>query len=185
MCNSCIEQIKAVGVKKIRKIKGINIEGYFFYKDKIKKIIRGIKYHNKKSLAKNIAKIFYDLMDKEIFSGKNIELVPVPLHIERQRERHYNHMELIVQELAVLVSCNVNIDLIKRVKHTIPQYRLSQKERRENLKGAFEVFAENYSGKTLVLLDDILTTGVTMETLIKELKKNNINKITGLVLAFA
>ncbi len=183
MCGKCVENIKAVGIKKTKKINGVTIEGYFFYKDEIKKLIRGLKYHNKKSLAKDIAKIFYDLMDKEFFLGKDMELVPVPLHTKRQQKRTYNHMELIAQELSFLIGCGININLIKRVKNTMPQYKLSQKERRENLKEAFNVSAKFYSGNTLVLMDDIATTGVTMEELIKELRKNNINKVTGLVLA--
>jgi ComF family protein len=181
-CNRCREKIKNSGFRRVKKVKGVEIEGYFFYKDEIQKLIRGIKYHGKPELAKDIAKILVEF--KENFFGEETELIPVPLHSDRQQEREYNQMELISGEISLLTGCKTNTDLIKRVKNTRPQYNLSQAERRKNLKGAFKVFPEFYSGKKLVLFDDISTTGVTMEELIAELRKNNIHNVTGLVIAF-
>ena len=184
-CDKCSAKIKSTGFRKIKKIKGVEITGYFFYQDEIQKLIRGIKYHNKRDLAGDIAGILVEFVKKEGLLGEKAEIIPVPLHPERQKERKYNQVELISKEISLLTGCGINCELVKRVKNTFPQYSLSRRERRKNLKGAFRVFPENYSGKKLILIDDISTTGVTMEELIVELQKNNIHNVTGLVIAFA
>ena len=71
----------------------------------------------------------------------------------------------------------LNTSLIKRIKDTKPQYKLKRNERIKNLANAFEVNLSNYHGKTLLLIDDICTTGSTFEEMIKELKRNGIDDI--------
>ncbi|OGI03456.1 MAG: hypothetical protein A2Y25_10690 [Candidatus Melainabacteria bacterium GWF2_37_15] len=176
LCGNCFEKIKAKSFKKTKNIKGVPIYGYFSYEGELKKLIRGIKYHDKRDLAATIAKILADSMDLK----EDIEIIPVPMHNERQKKRKYNHIELIASQLGL----KVNTNLIKRVKDTKAQYHLSSKERKDNLQDAFQIFPEKYSGKKLVLFDDICTTGATMEELISELRKNNINNIAGLVICF-
>lgn len=175
LCNKCYEAIKNKAIKKTKIVNGIKIQGFFTYSNEVKKLIRAIKYHNKRDLALPIAKLLTDLVDLD----KNTEIIPIPLHHTRQKRRKYNHMELIASHLG----CKVNTDIVKRIKDTAPQYKLSQKERRENLQGAFKI--EGNSNKKLVLFDDICTTGVTMEELVNELRKSNINNIEGLVISFA
>lgn len=176
MCEKCYEKIKSRNVKIIKNIDGIKIQGFFLYKDEILRLIRGIKYHNKKELAVPIAKMLKELSGIE----GEIELVPVPLHEKRQKKRKYNHMELIADNMGF----GVNTGLIKRVKDTIPQYQLSQKQRKENLQGAFRVYPENYSGKKLVLLDDICTTGSTIREISKELRSSGIYNIESIIISF-
>ncbi len=184
ICDKCYEKLKASGAERVKTIKGVSIKGYYFYKGEVLKLIRGIKYHNKKTLAKEIAGIIVEIAGKEHFSPEKTEIIPVPMHHKRQQKRKYNHMEILAGEISLLTGCRVNVDLIKRVKNTLPQYNLNQLERRKNLKDAFRVFPEFYSGKTLVLFDDISTTGATLEVMIEELRKHNIRNITGLVIAF-
>ncbi len=184
-CDKCLDKIKAKGSKKTRKISGIKIEGYYFYKDEIQKLIRGVKYHDKKEFAGDIAGILVEFAGNEHFSAENAEIIPVPMHHKRQKKRRYNHMELISEELSAITGYKVNTELIKRIKNTKPQYKLNQTERRKNLKDAFKVNPAAYSGKKLIIFDDISTTGVTMESIIEELRKHNINNLTGLVIAFA
>lgn len=184
MCEVCREKMLKSGRKSSKIVAGVRIDAYFTYKDEMQKLIRGLKYHNKKELAADIAKILYEIAGAKAFPTENAEIVPVPLHTKRQAKRKYNHMELIANELSALSGCKVNTELIKRVKYTAPQYNLSSKERRENLKGVFEVFPEACNGKQLILLDDISTTGATLEEMVLELQKHNINNIRGLVIAF-
>lgn len=185
ICDKCFKKIKSTGFRKNKKVNGIEILGYYFYKDEILHLIRAVKYHNKKEMAGIIAKIITELAGKDCFSDKNTELIPVPLHKKRQDKRKYNQTELISEEISLLTGCKTNKDLIKRVKNTRPHYKLKQRERRENLRGAFKVNPEFYTGTPLIILDDISTTGVTMEFLIAELKKHNINNVKALVIAFA
>ena len=86
-------------------------------------------------------------------------------------------MELVCEEFAKLSGFECNFELIKRIKDTKPQYKLSRQERLNNLSGAFEVNKNAISGKTILILDDICTTGSTFEEMIQALKKSEINHI--------
>ena len=109
--------------------------------------------------------------------NKTFQIIPVPLHKNRQTKRKYNHMELVCEEFSKLSGFNCNFDLIKRVKDTKPQYKLSRKERLENLSKAFVVNRESYHNKPLLILDDICTTGSTFEEIIQELNSSEITDI--------
>ena len=86
-------------------------------------------------------------------------------------------MNLVGEEFCKLTSNEFNKDLIQRVKDTKPQYKLKRMERLENLSNAFQVNKENYKGKTILLIDDICTTGSTFQEIIKEFNKNGITDI--------
>ena len=86
-------------------------------------------------------------------------------------------MELVCEEFSKLSGFECDFDLIKRIKDTKPQYKLSRKQRLENLSNAFEVQNDYYKGKTILILDDICTTGSTFEEMIKELKNSGITDI--------
>ena len=84
-------------------------------------------------------------------------------------------MELVAVEFCNLTGYEPNFNLIKRIKDTKPQYRLSKRERAANLHEAFEINKSAYiEGKKVLILDDICTTGSTFEEMIKEFKKNGI-----------
>ena len=87
-------------------------------------------------------------------------------------------MELVCEEFSKLSGFSCNFELIKRVKDTKPQYRLNKKERMLNLHEAFEVNKDCYTGKELLIMDDICTTGSTFEEMIITLKAEGINNIT-------
>ena len=86
-------------------------------------------------------------------------------------------MNLVGEEFCRITSNTLNKDLIKRIKDTKPQYKLKRNERVKNLSNAFQVDLSQYHGKTILLIDDICTTGSTFEEMIKELKRNGINDI--------
>jgi len=113
----------------------------------------------------------------------DFEIIPMPSHQKRLKQRKYNHINLIAAEFSKLTGYSVNTELISRIKDTKPQYKLNRIQRLENLKGAFSINKEKYTGKNLLLLDDICTTGVTLQEMIKILNKLEINKLCGLVLS--
>ena len=86
-------------------------------------------------------------------------------------------MNLVAEEFCTLTSSTLNKELIKRIKDTKPQYKLKRIERIENLSKAFTVNKDAYKGKTILIIDDICTTGSTFEEMIKELQKNGIDDI--------
>ena len=86
-------------------------------------------------------------------------------------------MELVGKELASLTGYDFNNELIARIKDTVPQYGLKYFERMENMQGAFRANKEFYNGESLILIDDILTTGSTAQEMIKTLNDAGIEDI--------
>ena len=178
MCSDCYELLEFSNFEANRIINGVNIFCAGVYTKELQKLIRGLKYHKQKDLAFYQAKFMYDYFKNiETLQNKNFEIIAVPLHTKRIKQRKYNHMELVCEEFSKISGFECNFELIKRIKDTKPQYKLSRNQRLENLSKAFEVNKEKYKGKTLLIMDDICTTGSTFEEMIKELKNIGITDI--------
>ena len=176
MCSNCYDELEHLAPRPQRIAAGKKVFCAGIYSKNLQKLIRGLKYHNQRDLAFYLAKFMYEYWSL-ITTENNFEIVPVPIFLKREKQRKYNHMILTAQEFAVLSGNVVNTDLIKRIKNTKPQYNLNRFERMKNLEGAFEVNKNNYHGKTIMLFDDICTTGSTFEEMIKELQKSGIEDI--------
>lgn len=176
MCSKCYEEMDFLPVQVNRVLEGENIYCAGVYSKNLQKLIRGLKYHNQKDLAYYLAKFMAEYFSK-ITNKNDFEVVPVPIFKKREKKRKYNHMNLVGEEFCRITSNTLNKDLIKRIKDTKPQYKLKRNERVKNLSNAFQVDLSQYHGKTILLIDDICTTGSTFEEMIKELKRNGINDI--------
>lgn len=176
MCSKCYDDMDFLPVQINRIIDGKKVYCAGVYSKNLQKLIRGLKYHNQKDLAYYLAKFMAEYFSK-ITDKTDFEIIPVPIYPKREKKRKYNHMNLVGKELARLTNNSLNKNLIKRVKDTKPQYKLKRHERLQNLNGAFEVDKSNYTGKTLLLIDDICTTGSTFEEMIKEFAKHGITDI--------
>ncbi len=176
MCSKCYNEMDYLPVKVNRIAEGKKIYCAGVYNKNLQKLIRGLKYHNQRDLAFYLAKFMAEYFEK-ITDNKNFEVVPVPIFPKREKKRKYNHMNLVAEEFCTLTSSTLNKELIKRIKDTKPQYKLKRIERIENLSKAFTVNKDAYKGKTILIIDDICTTGSTFEEMIKELQKNGIDDI--------
>lgn len=114
----------------------------------------------------------------------NVVLVPIPLHKVRLRKRGYNQAALLAKDLGKRFQLPV-LEVLERKQLTKTQVGLSQKERRQNMVEAFScsVREEELVGKTILLVDDILTSGATLAEAAKVLKKNGAGKVYGVTLA--
>ena len=178
MCPKCFDKLEYNLFVPNRIIDGVNIYCAGMYTKELQKLIRGVKYHKQKELAHYQAKFMYNYFKQnDVFLNKEFELIPVPLHENRVKKRKYNHMELVCEEFSKLSGFECNFNLIKRIKDTKPQYELNRAQRMQNLYKAFEVNKEHYCGKTLLLMDDICTTGSTFGEMITTLKSAGINNI--------
>jgi len=173
MCTECYDKLTTLPVGINRIINGVNILCAGNYSKDLQKLIRGLKYHKQRDLAFYQAKFMYEYWKKFNFN-EDYQVVPVPLHEKRKKKRKYNHMELVAKEFCNLTGYDYNFDLIKRVKDTKPQYKLTRKERTENLHKAFKINTEKSLNKKVLIIDDICTTGSTFEEMINELKANGI-----------
>ena len=155
------------------------------YKDMVSNLIQNFKYNGKKYLAKYMAEYMaksYEEIKKEKFEADLI--VPVPLHIKRQKQRGFNQSELLAKELSKIINVKVNVNNLVRNKVTQTQTKLSYLERQENLKDAFEIKNKtDFKNKTILLIDDVLTTGSTVNHCSEVLKKAGAKAVC--VLTFA
>ncbi len=147
-----------------------------FFNDSARTIIHHLKYSDRVSLARPMARLLRELLESEGFTGQII--VPVPLHRTRLRDRGYNQAELIAHELGLPVDTR----LVRRRKKTPSQTGLSRSERTRNLSAAFEVCGDA-KGKKIILVDDVLTTGATMNEISKALRRAEADRVE--VLTFA
>ena len=177
MCPKCYEKLEFLDRNANRIINGVNIFCAGVYTKELQKLIRGLKYHKQRDLAFFQAKFMYEYFQALSIEPADFELVPIPLHEKRIKQRKYNHMELVCEEFSKLSGFPCNFGLIKRVKDTKPQYNLSRTQRLENLNGAFEVDITKFNGKTILLIDDICTSGTTFEEAIRTFNKVGINNI--------
>lgn len=177
MCPSCYDKLEFLDINANRIINGVDIFCAGVYTKELQKLIRGVKYHRQKELAYFQAKFMYEYFLKLGFE-KEFVIVPTPMHAKRVKKRKYNHMDLVCAEFAKLSGFECCFDLIKRVKDTKPQYKLSRKERLKNLSEAFEVDKTLLTNKSILLMDDICTTGSTFEEMIKALKSAGVADIT-------
>lgn len=176
MCSSCYDEMDYLPAKVNRTIDGVNVYCAGIYEKNLQKLIRGLKYHNQRELAYYLAKFMVGYWNN-VTENKNYQIVPVPIFEKRRKKRKYNHMELVGEEIATLTGYNYNPNLIRRIKNTKPQYNLKKPERIKNLKNAFEVNKNELKEGTILLIDDICTTGSTFEEMIRELQKHGINDI--------
>ena len=111
-------------------------------------------------------------------------LVPVPLHIRRLRERGFNQSLLLAKEMGRKYKLPVNFSLLKRCKFTLTQTGLNKTEREKNIKGAFTVVdKKEVAGENIILIDDVYTTGATINECAKVLLKAGAQKVAVLTLA--
>ncbi len=104
-------------------------------------------------------------------------IIPVPLHKKRRRQRGYNQAEIIARHLGKICEVTVNEKAVKRVKHTKAMKELNDKERKHNLKNAFQVTKYWQQEKNVLLIDDIYTTGSTINSISELLKEEGAEKV--------
>ncbi|MCM1049153.1 MAG: double zinc ribbon domain-containing protein [Clostridiales bacterium] len=110
-------------------------------------------------------------------------LVPVPIHSSKKRVRGYNQAELIANELGRRLNIPVEANLIKRTRKTLPMKDLSAAERQNNLKRAFKICSNDVKLNTIIIIDDIYTTGSTIDAMARLLREAGIERIYFIALA--
>ena len=141
------------------------------------------KYTGRQEYAEFYGKDLYDRYGSWLRAVKPDVLVPVPIHISRKRKRGYNQAELLARELSKHSGIPVNRKLIIRKKKTKPQKDLTVQERQNNLKKAFKICKNDVKLSTIVIIDDIYTTGSTIDDMAKLLMTSGIQKVYYMALA--
>ena len=152
------------------------------YRDRyVRTAVWELKYRK----SAKIASIFGELLVQELakYAGDSL-VIPIPLSEKRRRERGYNQIELILEQLPAGNRWNIELDLLHRKHHTVPQTKLSRAERLKNLDDCFEVTdPQRVVGKNVVIVDDVMTTGSTLRRAREVLLKAGAKEVLGLALA--
>jgi competence protein ComFC len=160
------------------------------YTGVVKKLVYQFKYKPFiQDLQHTLSDLLYEgIIQQEQFHRllqKDPVLIPIPLHPEKERQRGYNQARLLADNLGKRLNL-ATISVLKRIKKTHIQADLPREKRQENMHDAF-TYERNaqieVSGRTILLLDDIITTGSTMMEACKVLKKNGAKTVWGIALA--
>jgi ComF family protein len=153
---------------------------------KMQYLIHQLKYSHHKRISQEFGLRLHQALRESAF-GKEIDvIVPVPLHKSRRRKRGYNQSELIARSLAGYMSVPLDTSCITRTINTQSQTRLDIQQRMSNVINAFDVTnPERIRDRTVLLLDDVITTGATMNACAAQLLANGARSVFGLSVAKA
>lgn len=157
------------------------IRAYAFYQEPLRTALHRLKYHRDIALgdifALHLIELFHHL-------AWDIDLITaVPLGVVRLRERGYNQASLLAYPLSLATRIPYHSKVLKRVRETDSQVKLSVQERQENVLDAFQAKSDLVAGKKVLVVDDVTTTGSTLNACAKALKVAGANQVYGLTLA--
>ncbi len=168
---------------------------YGIYRGNLRTAILRTKFQRRERLGLRLAGLLVSNWDwvKENLDSDSPLLVPVPLHASRQKERGFNQAELLAAGLRRELEkwrerqpIRLETRAVRRTRATIPQTGLSLRQRHENVRGVFSVVAaDRLSGRQVVLIDDVMTTGATVSACAGTLKRGGARKVLVLTLARA
>lgn len=150
---------------------------YFDKKGKLQAMINALKYKNHPKVGRFLGQYLGTQLAASPFLNGNETLVPVPLHPSRLRVRGYNQSEEIAKGMKqALPQLLINSKSLGRVQKTATQTRKSKDERAENMKDVFEI--RQPIGGNIVLVDDVITTGATLESCIRVLANQPVKPLS-------
>ena len=159
------------------------IRSYSHYQPPLSLALQKLKYHRDIGIAEVLAQYLVELYNK---NKVDIDMViPVPLSPIRLHERGYNQSFLLALPFSMMVNKPINKQSLRRVKETRSQVGLDRHERYVNVSEAFSADSSVVSGKNILLIDDVTTTGSTLEACAAALKVAGAMDIVGLTLARA
>ncbi|MDE7417237.1 MAG: ComF family protein [Lachnospiraceae bacterium] len=152
--------------------------GYALYDyQSMKRSIYRFKYGKRCEYAKFYARDICEKLVDEIRLMGADAIIPVPVHASRKRSRGYNQAELVASELSRLTGIEMYEKLVQRTKRTAPQKELTIQERQNNLKKAFNISTNVVKLNKVILVDDIYTTGSTLDAVAMELKRHGVKAV--------
>lgn len=183
-----------LNLPKADEIKDSRLKAMFQYRDKtVKSAIWAIKYSANKIITERFSELLYefileDLSDEIMFSNFTKPLViPIPAGKNSLKERGYNQCELITNSIILIDNegnFEINTKALKKIKETAHQSKTKNKsERLKNLQDSFSADSKIVSGRNIILIDDVITTGATMNEASRSLKSAGAKKVIGFAIA--
>jgi ComF family protein len=160
-----------------------SLRSYTIYQGAIREAIHKLKYGGEKSMGDILAQMMISGLEKLNWS---LDIVTsVPLGLVRFAERGYNQATLLARPIALYKNLPFSTKLLSRVRETQTQVGLTIKERQENMEDAFTAFGEQVEGKSILVVDDVATSGATINACAKALLNAGASQIYGYTLARA
>lgn len=157
---------------------------HLLYEGAARDMIHSFKYQYKTHLRRPLALLTLEGLANFITDQKPDVIVPVPLHRSRLRSRGFNQAVLLGTVFSAQLSIPMLVNGLARIRQTEPQIELSADQRKDNVKGAFAIARPaDITGKRVLLLDDVMTTGSTVNECSKELKKAGADSILVITVA--
>lgn len=145
----------------------------------IQSLIHNLKYKNPKKLGQNLGFWHADLLKNMLFTDKIDLVVPVPMHFKRQKKRGYNQITYYAKTLAQVLNAKYLPKVLIKTQETKTQSKQSREERFKNMLDSFQLNANiDIEYKHILIVDDIITTGATIQACIKSLQKAKGVKIS-------
>ena len=156
------------------------------YQGSLQEAIHRWKYEGKTYLTSFFAKWMTEALNRYWDADSFDLLIPVPLHARRLRERGFNQVLLLVKEISSRTGIPYGKTILQKKKPTLPQVTLSGMERERGVRGAFHVIRrEGLMGRSVLLVDDVYTTGATVNECSKVLRRGGAKRVDVLTLAHA
>lgn len=192
ICPLCKKETKSFLPGKICQNHNLNLDGLWIVTDYNNKVIQQAIHNLKYNFIEDLDEPLSEIINKYlrqinfVFEGNNFfdYIIPVPLHAKRSAERGFNQSELLANIIGSQLNCVVQTTILKRKHYTQPQASLGREERLKNLREAF-ICCDNSKiiGKNVILIDDVYTTGSTLQECAKILKLAGVRTIWGLAIA--
>ncbi|SPD75215.1 ComF family protein [uncultured Desulfobacterium sp.] len=158
----------------------------FHYRGTVVKAIHQFKYRAKTYLSESLGRLMAEYAEGISIGSGNLLIMPVPLHPKRLRERGYNQGLLLARRVASHLKAELDFLTLRRARYTAPQAGLKKDERKRNVRGAFKVKDPSVvEDKTILLVDDVSTTGNTLNECARVLMRSGSREVFCLILAKA
>ena len=147
----------------------------------VRACVHETKYRGNVKAQMMLAEILSDYLVETLAEERRALLVPMPLSAQRERERGFNQCAAVAKRSGIGIP--IRTDILARVKDTEHQTQLSRSARKENLRGAFRAAEQLDPDLTYILLDDVITTGATMQSAIDALRSSGAKRVLAIALA--
>lgn len=172
-CSTCRRHFALTGI----------IIAAHFHRGPLREAIHSYKYESIFGLEDYFRPLLIHRLRDRLPKGDKI-IIPIPLHPKKKKYRGFNQAERLAKIIAEEFTLPLELNALKRIKKTEAQMSLSKKERRQNIKGAFRINRQtNLKNKTILLVDDVATTGLTLNEAAIILSSAGARRIWGVVIA--
>jgi len=197
ICSDCLSTIQEADGNRIRAeydkkfsydniITGFTSSFVFQKEGSLQTLLHELKYKRRFRVGNLLGKLMFEKVSNDITEWNIDFIIPMPLHRLKKAERGYNQADHIAKSFGKLLGVPVKTKIAKRIKFTQSQTKLNIAERKENMKGAFKITnEEKVKDKSILILDDVITTGATVSELGRVLKEKGASKVYACSVAIA